>query len=168
MSIRLFCSRLLQHGKILYRSLRPHQEVVGFGKINILPQGAKIEPRPRPTISRVSSPNTAGFGLPAHLSSARKLFVDNVLKRVTNSLASELRKKTTKQLLNGNSAPFFALVGVSLASGTGIITKEDELEGVCWEIRVSTVHHKPKTLVSLLYLRNNSAPMSLILIEQLD
>lgn len=133
MSVRLFCSRLLQHGKLLYRSLRPHQEVVGFGKINILPQGAKIEPRS--TISRVSSP--AVFGLPAHLSSARKLFVDHVLKRVTNSLASELRKKTTKQLLNGNSAPFFALVGVSLASGTGIITKEDELEGVCWEIRVS-------------------------------
>lgn len=75
------------------------------------------------------------FGLPSHLSSARKLFVDNVLKRVTNSMATELRKKTTKQLFSGNSAPFFALVGVSLASGTGIITKEDELDGVCWEIR---------------------------------
>lgn len=37
----------------------------------------------------------------------------------------------------GDSVPFFALVGVSLASGTGILTKEDELEGVCWEIRVS-------------------------------
>lgn len=37
----------------------------------------------------------------------------------------------------GDSVPFFAFVGVTLASGTGIITKEEELEGVCWEIRVS-------------------------------
>lgn len=36
----------------------------------------------------------------------------------------------------GDSGPFFALVGVSLASGAGLITKEEELEGVCFEIRV--------------------------------
>lgn len=36
----------------------------------------------------------------------------------------------------GDSAPFFALVGVSLASGDGMLTKDDELEAVCWEIRV--------------------------------
>ena len=34
----------------------------------------------------------------------------------------------------GNSAPFLALVGVSLASGSGLITKEDELECVCREV----------------------------------
>lgn len=69
-------------------------------------------------------------------SQARKLFVDNILKRVTNSLAADLRRKAASRLLFGDSAPFFALVGVSLASGTGILTKDDELEGVCWEIRV--------------------------------
>lgn len=37
----------------------------------------------------------------------------------------------------GDSTPFFALVGVSLASGDGMLTKDDELEAVCWEIRVS-------------------------------
>lgn len=36
----------------------------------------------------------------------------------------------------GDSTPFFALVGVSLASGSGVLTKNDELEGVCGEIRV--------------------------------
>lgn len=35
----------------------------------------------------------------------------------------------------GNSRPFFALVGVSLASGNGMLTNENQLEGVCWEIR---------------------------------
>lgn len=51
------------------------------------------------------------------------------------------------RILYGDSAPFFALVGVSLASGTGIITKEEELEGVCWEIRVIHMNY-----LSLKYL----------------
>lgn len=38
------------------------------------------------------------------------------------------------RLMYGDSAPFFSLIGVSLATG-GILTKDDELEGVCWEIR---------------------------------
>jgi len=69
---------------------------------------------------------------------ARRIFVDNILKRVTNSLAADLRRRTASRLVFGDSAPFFALVGISLASGTGILTKDDELEGVCWEIRVSS------------------------------
>ena len=44
--------------------------------------------------------------------------------------------KIGDQLLSeGNSAPFFALLGVSLASGSGIISKEQEVEQICWEIR---------------------------------
>lgn len=68
---------------------------------------------------------------------ARRIFVNNILKRVTNSLAADLRRRAASRLVFGDSAPFFAFVGVSLASGTGILTKDDELEGVCWEIRVS-------------------------------
>ncbi|KAK9500090.1 hypothetical protein O3M35_001425 [Rhynocoris fuscipes] len=66
--------------------------------------------------------------------SARRIFANNILRRVTNPVSADLRKKTTKQLLFGNSGPFFAFVGIGLASGS-IITKEDELEGLCWEIR---------------------------------
>ena len=50
---------------------------------------------------------------------AHQLFVNNVLRRVANSQANELRRRTAKQLFGGNAAPFFALVGVSLASGNG-------------------------------------------------
>ena len=50
--------------------------------------------------------------------------------------AGDLRRKAFDQLLcEGNSAPFLALLGVSLASGSGIITKELEVEQICWEIR---------------------------------
>jgi PTEN induced putative kinase 1 len=72
---------------------------------------------------------------------ARRIFVDNILKRVTNSLAADLRRRTATRLVFGDSAPFFALVGISLASGTGILTKDDELEGVCWEIQVNAFIH---------------------------
>lgn len=46
-----------------------------------------------------------------------------------------MREQATKKFLYGDSTPFFALVGVSLASGSGLLTKDDELEGVCYEIR---------------------------------
>ena len=66
---------------------------------------------------------------------ARNLFVNSVLKRVTSNHAKNLRRKTAQEFLTGNSAPFLALVGVSLASGSGILTKEDEIECVCKEVR---------------------------------
>lgn len=69
---------------------------------------------------------------------ARRAFVDSLLSRVTNSLSADLRRHTAKQLMYGNSRPFFALVGMSLASGNGILTNDNQLEGVCWEIRVNT------------------------------
>ena len=85
----------------------------------------------------------------------RRLLVDNVLKRVTNTLAADLRRRSVRQLFNGNPSPFFALVGISLASGTGIVRHEQELEGVCWEIRVS--------IYSNFYFGNNT----FYLIEQI-
>eukprot|EP00092_Neocalanus_flemingeri_P022378 GFUD01024271.1.p1 GENE.GFUD01024271.1~~GFUD01024271.1.p1 ORF type:complete len:615 (+),score=218.57 GFUD01024271.1:159-2003(+) len=83
-------------------------------------------------LSQLASGGIRGFAF----GSARRLLIDNVLKRVTNSQAATLRRRAVHQLTSqGNSAPFLALVGVSLASGSGIITKEDEIESVCYEIR---------------------------------
>jgi len=98
-------------------------------------RGARVRARREssavvPQVSAASSTRTFNF------SSARRVLVDNVLKRVTNSQAAILRRRAAHQLTClGNSAPFLALVGVSLASGSGIITKEDEIESVCYEIR---------------------------------
>jgi PTEN induced putative kinase 1 len=44
----------------------------------------------------------------------------------------------------GDSLPFFSLVGCSLASGAGVLTKDDELEGVCWEIREAVSSYQSK------------------------
>lgn len=44
------------------------------------------------------------------------------------------------RIFYNNRMPFFAFVGVNMASGAvAIITKDDELEGVCWEIRDTVV-----------------------------
>lgn len=44
----------------------------------------------------------------------------------------------------GDSLPFFSLIGCSLASGAGVLTKDDELEGVCWEIREAVSNFQSK------------------------
>lgn len=104
-----------------------------------------LEGKPIPKFSRQRSqsfcgaattnptPNFSHFG--NFRQAARNLFVNSVLKRVTTNNAKNLRRKTAQEFLTGNSAPFLALVGVSLASGSGILTKEDEIECVCKEVR---------------------------------
>lgn len=89
-----------------------------------------------PTVSNRSPPSS---GWQNRWNIARRAFVDNLLSRVTNSLSADLRRRTARQLMYGNSRPFFALVGMSLASGNGLLTNDNQLEGVCWEIRVSTL-----------------------------
>ncbi|CAH0381159.1 unnamed protein product [Bemisia tabaci] len=134
MSVRTVVSRLFQNGRYIFEILRPQHRVVDFPKVKIFPRGIQA-PEAAHLSAQHAVPNLVNASIQAHFQSARKLFVDNILKRVTNSLAADLRRRTAKKLLFGDSTPFFALVGVSLASGTGILTKEDEFEGVCWEIR---------------------------------
>ncbi|XP_014469946.1 PREDICTED: serine/threonine-protein kinase PINK1, mitochondrial [Dinoponera quadriceps] len=135
MSIRAAVYRLVQNGRVVLRSLqnKPYHSN-GYvykhsNKIHVAGAGESLPCR--------NSGNVSGTG--RHLSylgtHARRIFVDNILKRVTNSLAADLRRRAASRLVFGDSAPFFALVGISLASGTGILTKDDELDGVCWEIR---------------------------------
>ncbi|KAL3280758.1 hypothetical protein HHI36_003993 [Cryptolaemus montrouzieri] len=136
MSIRIL-TRLFKHGTSLFRNIaRKDLHTINIAdKIN----AASNVPAASHQISQVSNrliPQNfvRNVGVQIGLQ-ARRILIDNVLNRVTNSLAADLRKRAAKRILYGDSAPFFALVGVSLASGTGIITKEEELEGVCWEIR---------------------------------
>lgn len=136
MSIRTAAYRLLQHGRALLRSTRNNECLYAntrhyHGKIHVAQIGKSQGYLPQGS-SNVSNTGRHINNLGTH---ARRIFVDNILKRVTNTLAADLRRRAASRLVFGDSRPFFALVGVSLASGSGILTKEDELEGVCWEIR---------------------------------
>jgi PTEN induced putative kinase 1 len=123
MSIRLAAFRLFKNGRIFVRQIQK-------AKISSYTGGRVVEAQPAAQpVGRLSLVQQV-------TQQARRVIVDAVLSRVTHTLASDLRRKVTRQLLFGDSRPFFALVGVSLASGAGIITKDDQLEAVCWEIRV--------------------------------
>ncbi|TDG42910.1 hypothetical protein AWZ03_010661 [Drosophila navojoa] len=155
MSVRLLTVRLVKHGRYVLRSYwnrEIHSNILeqsqlktrskrGFplSSVNVLRNSAapqptvNVVPRCNPASSATSSPATSGlFRFGQH---ARKLFIDNILSRVTTNYSEELRQRATRKLFYGDSAPFFALIGVSLATGSGVLSKEDELEGVCWEIR---------------------------------
>ncbi|XP_040161078.1 serine/threonine-protein kinase pink-1, mitochondrial [Anopheles arabiensis] len=134
MSFRLLTTRLYKHGRLLvqnYLKRDIHVSNVWTGptestKVNKINETLRHDLR----INDFRNNSFLRFG-----NQARRLFIDNVLNRVTNPYSVDLRLQATKKLLYGDSTPFFALVGVSLASGDGVLTKNDELEAVCWEIR---------------------------------
>ncbi|KAJ8938203.1 hypothetical protein NQ318_011699 [Aromia moschata] len=137
MSVRAIGTRLFKHGTALVRSAwkRDLNSTNIADKINAAQQATPSRPTRifnNQAVSKHFGLRSVGVQIGLQ---ARRILIDNVLNRVTNSLAGELRKKAARRILYGDSGPFFALVGVSLASGTGILTKEEELEGVCWEIR---------------------------------
>lgn len=59
-------------------------------------------------------------------------------------LAEHLQNNFLCRFAFGDSLPFFSLVGCSLASGAGVLSKEDELEGICWEIREAVAAYQGK------------------------
>uniref|UniRef100_T1ISF8 non-specific serine/threonine protein kinase n=1 Tax=Strigamia maritima TaxID=126957 RepID=T1ISF8_STRMM len=65
-------------------------------------------------------------------------FAQKFIQWLTNSPAAELRRNAAKKLMYGGRqlTPYLGFVGINLISGQGIITKKDELEGICEEIRV--------------------------------
>ncbi|XP_070074998.1 serine/threonine-protein kinase Pink1, mitochondrial [Drosophila takahashii] len=159
MSVRLLTVRLIKHGRYILRSYCKrdiHANILDQNQLKTrskrgfpLPSASAAHvPRTTPQQAAKSvvnvvppsagsplggrSPSSGLFRVGQH---ARKLFIDNILSRVTTAYSEDLRQRATRRLFFGDSAPFFALIGVSLASGGGVLSKEDELEGVCWEIR---------------------------------
>uniref|UniRef100_W8BGA2 non-specific serine/threonine protein kinase n=1 Tax=Ceratitis capitata TaxID=7213 RepID=W8BGA2_CERCA len=158
MSVRLLTLRLVKNGRYFLQSywrrdihaniLEQSREKTRRSLPNSLRSGAastsaSAQPlQVKGALHGIANTNTSGAakslprtGLLSVGQHARKVFIDNILNRVTTNYSQDLRTQATKKLFYGDSAPFFALVGVSLASGAGVLTKEDELEGVCWEIR---------------------------------
>ncbi|KAL5279474.1 PINK1 family protein [Megaselia abdita] len=112
MSVRLLANRIVKHGRYFSQC----------NKVQIL---TKIIETTKPSRLPRSIPRvTVAQGV-------RKSFFDNVL--TSSAYVSELRKKAIKTVF-GRGGQLFAFVGVGVA-GNGFLSKEDELEGVCGEIR---------------------------------
>ncbi|KAK7073377.1 Protein tyrosine kinase [Halocaridina rubra] len=84
-----------------------------------------------------STSSLAASGVVNRLGPAATRFVQGFVRKVSSPLWAEAKSKTTKRLVFGESAPYFALVGVTLVSGSqqGLVTKDDELESLCCNIR---------------------------------
>lgn len=134
MSVRLTVSVFYRNGTALLRFNRTN-DIRLLVRTKVAPRSVHTKAL-NPIVNHNSSPSS---GWQNRWNLARRAFVDNLLSRVTNSLSADLRRRTARHLMYGNSRPFFALVGISLASGNGLITNENQLEGVCWEIRVSAL-----------------------------
>lgn len=122
--------------KLIFRTYHPNNYYFK-PRSNILPKNQTTAAEPKIFFN---SPNNPKFNsIQVKYEQTRRVLINNILRGVTNSLAADLRRRSERQLFNGNPRPFFALVGVSLASGSGIITKEDEFKSICSEIRVSII-----------------------------
>lgn len=84
-----------------------------------------------------SSSSLGASGVVNRLRPATTRLVQGLVRKVSSPLWTEAKKRATKRLVFGESAPYFALVGVTLVSGSqqGLVTKEDELESLCCNIR---------------------------------
>lgn len=130
MSFRLLTTRLFKNGRLLvqnYFKREIHVNILDNGRNRGTHTAEVLKSSQQQQHLRTSNGFLRNLG--------RRLFVDNVLNRVTNPYSAELRSRTKKSMFDGNAAPFFSLIGVSLASGDGMLTKNDEIEAVCWEIR---------------------------------
>ncbi|XP_058454486.1 serine/threonine-protein kinase Pink1, mitochondrial isoform X3 [Malaya genurostris] len=141
MSFRLLTIRLHKHGRLLlqnYLKRDIHNSILDSGGSRRIAGEFKAgDTQNQYGLHRLreTQENLRTKGLLRLGSQARRLFVDNVLNRVTNPYSAELRAQATKRLMFGDSTPFLALVGISLASGDSMLTKDDEIEAVCREIR---------------------------------
>ncbi|KAG4076149.1 hypothetical protein HA402_011495 [Bradysia odoriphaga] len=133
MSFRFLTNRLFSHGRYFvkrYCKRNIHNNILERPRTRVQPGATAVS-----VTKAATNPvfkNTPLFRFGQH---ARRLFVDNILNRVTTTYSSDLRTDALKKFLYGDSTPLFALIGVSLATGSGILTRDDELEGVCYEIR---------------------------------
>lgn len=79
---------------------------------------------------------------------ARRLVANNLLNRVTIPYSAEFKNQAAKEILYGYSTPGFALVGATLGSGASLLSKEDELEASCVEIREAALSLQNKWTVN--------------------
>ncbi|KAB7495443.1 Serine/threonine-protein kinase PINK1, mitochondrial [Armadillidium nasatum] len=89
------------------------------------------------TLSVASGPSGAiGGGIVKLLRPVTSRIVQGLVRRVSSPLWTEARRRSAKRLF-GETAPYFALVGVTLVSGPerGLLTAQDEMEAICGDIR---------------------------------
>jgi len=109
-------------------------------------RGRSCDPPPTrpPAPPRLQDSNGAGRGasydppsshLPARTGPRLLETVLSRLAPATSLAAMHRRRAMTALTSQGDPAPFLALLGSSLATGATLLTRRDQQEAVCWEVR---------------------------------
>ncbi|XP_060535534.1 serine/threonine-protein kinase Pink1, mitochondrial [Cylas formicarius] len=134
MSARYIGNKLFKHGTALLRQIckrEAHSTTIA----NKVGASSQASSPPTQLQKQIVSKNYVLRNVGIQITQqARKLLVENAQK-ITNTFAADVRRRATQRILYGTSGPVLGLVGIAFASGTSILSKEEELEGVCWEIR---------------------------------
>lgn len=94
MSLRAIGGRLFKHGTNIVRSLYKREFNTNTIAEKVKPVRETAAPHPQQIAARNFALRNVGVQVGLH---ARRLFVDSVLNRVTNSLAAELRRKAARR-----------------------------------------------------------------------
>jgi len=145
-SVKALVKQVLQHGRRALEIARTNQN-----KLNKWPceRGVGVGTAAGNSVTISTTGEAQGFrtavgtavaerGVLNHSPTVTTRLIQSFVRKVSQQpLWSEARRRATKRLVYGESAPFFALVGVTLVSGSqqGLVTKEDELEALCCDIR---------------------------------
>lgn len=130
MSVKSVVNLWLGHGRKLLQDLIGKSRVTKlFGNIE---ENAALNHRYR----RASSINNQ---VPP-----KRYLVERLVRWCSTSTAAEIRRNAVKKLAYGgrNSVPYLGFVGINLISGHGMVTKQDELERLCEDIRCCAVAEK--------------------------
>jgi len=145
-SVKALVEQVLQHGRRALEITRTNHNKLnkwpcdrgvgvggGAGKSAVISTTGEVGQGIRTAVGTA----VAERGAVNHLPTVSTRLIQSFVRKVSQPLWSEARRRATKRLVYGESAPFFALVGVTLVSGSqqGLVTKEDELEALCCDIR---------------------------------
>lgn len=159
MSVRAVAVKIFKHGSVLVR-----QQHRGVPYARNISQCVRTIEQISPHVQK-STPitNTNNRNVLRNIclqisQQARRILIDNALNRFSFKFGTELIQKAKERGLYGNPVPLLGLVGITLASGgQSILSKDEELEGVWWEIRECvTKIQQTRDLISESDLANNS------------
>lgn len=126
MSVRCFVKLLVQHGRQTLQKFLPHLK-----KNNRIDESfvyrLSVDGRAEPLLQKATETAVSKPSLTRH-----------ILKWCVNNQAADLRRNAAKRLMLGgkNAAPYLGFVGVNLVTGYGLITKQDEMDKICEDIRL--------------------------------
>uniref|UniRef100_A0A1L8DL21 non-specific serine/threonine protein kinase n=1 Tax=Nyssomyia neivai TaxID=330878 RepID=A0A1L8DL21_9DIPT len=137
--IRFVTSRLLQHGRQLWRQ---NNRRLVHTKIAENSRKRRGNSARTDQVIRYQEPFQR-YGFSRFVVHARKLLLDNVGVKVAGNPTSDIRTQMVKKLFYSDTGPMVAFVGIAAAAEGATLLQDAELEETCWKIRETVEKFRP-------------------------